>query len=421
MDIRGKDNCRVILWLAQAAMILIGAGTFAFAGDENAELLLAGTYRLADPVARSQTQNAVVQLDGLLSQCKDEYLAFRIRYRAAVLCFKGGMSDAAKERFEQVGQMKGCPELIRVCTMNMLGQLCRLYGENEKALEAFEGVVEILDKKLSSEDGSGRDPGLEVVLCTALFSRGEIYELRGDRAGAASQYIRLAEVLKELSDDALSRRYGARLNDRLGRLYLQLGDVDRYQQSVRNLVNVYPHYYRTPIVAFDSVCVDFLKTVSCDGRVARCDLEAPARVIAYLKEPPDAVSVRQVVDRLAELCQKYGDSFGGIVLQYHYAWFLDTLGEKEHAAQIFARICSRDSVKPEDFGQKKIFETVKAYGGIQSAIMSVESGDYTKAMDVSEHVVKVDNSPHVSELLESVRNSIETLNIEAVKDEKRPK
>ena len=114
--------------------------------------------------------------------------------------------------------------------------------------------------------------------------------------------------------------------------------------------------------------------------------------------------------------------YGGILLQYHYAWLLDTLGEKNKAAEIFAMISAaripNNGDKPRE---KAILETVAEYAKIQLAILLGERADYTEALRILNTMRTHPDKSHISELAKSVGKNLETLKREVPENENKKK
>ena len=72
-----------------------------------------------------------------LADCRDPLLKARIRYQMGILCFKGGMTDRALQVFQTVSDEKDYPALVRLCSLNMLGQIHRLLGADTQSMDAF--------------------------------------------------------------------------------------------------------------------------------------------------------------------------------------------------------------------------------------------------------------------------------------------
>ena len=420
MDIR-KTACyssSLAFYLSLAIVITLTAEeVFPAEAKTPAEVLIA-TYRSPLAIAPADVKSATTDLERALANCEDAYLAFRIRYRIGVMHFRAGMIRASKAGFLQIANDPKCPELIRACSFNMIGQISRLRAENKDALEAFSQVADLLEQRLSVDREYVPNSAIAKLWCSALLSRAEIYELQQDYTASITEYSRLLHALSQSKNKDLSSQYAPLANDRMSQLYLWEGDTDRYTELAEALTGRYPEYCRTPIVRLELECVKFLRSVSPKLEFPHGSFSAPAHVIVYLKGSNDGTSPQSVVDKLNGLCKEYRNTRAGILLQYHYAWLLDALGERPTAAEVFARIFSNDAVNANSKSREKaIAETVQEYAKIQYAIMAGEKADYREALRVLSSLKAHPDKSHLSELAESVTKGIQTLKREVPKNE----
>ena len=420
MDIRKNDSYRSSLafYLSLAIVTMAMAeGVSAVEAKTPAEVLIA-TYKSPRVIAPAQAKSAVADLESALADCKDSYLAFRIKYRIGVMCFKAGMTKESKVKFLQIANDPKCPELIRACSFNMMGQISRLGAENKEALEAFNEVADLLRQHMSVDKGYTPDSAIGKLWCSALLSRAEIYELQQDYNASITEYRRLLHVLSQSKNKDISSQYAPLANDRISQLYLREGDAEKYIQLAETFTGHYPEYCRTPIARLELECVKFLKSVSANLEFPNGSFNAPAHVVAYIKASNGGTSAQGIVDKLNRMCKEYQNTLGGILLQYHYAWLLDALGEKHKAAELFARVFSIDVVDAKDISREKATtETVQEYAKIQYAIMAGEKSDYNEALRVLSSLRAHPDGSHVAELAESVTKSIQTLKREVPKNE----
>ena len=418
MDIRKKESCSVILYLALVGAIMLMAEGVSFADTRTPTKVLIATYKSAPAVTPAEAESAIASLEKVLSDCEDGYLAFRIRYRIGVMYFKARMMEASKTRFQQVGNDPMCPQLIRACSFNMVGQISRLQGQNKKALEAFERVANLLEQRLSVGREVVANTAFAKLWCSALFSKAEIYELQRDYAASITAYDRLFHVLRQNKNEDVLGQYAPLVNDRISQLHIRRGDIDKYTEVAEALTKDHPEYYRTPIVKLEVECVKLLRSTSANHKFINGSFAAPSELIALLTRSKGGTLAQHICDKLDSLCKERQNTYEGVLLQYHYAWFLDTLGEKGKAAEILARILSSD-VAPANNGthKKAVIETVQEYAKIQYAIMAGERADYNEALRVLGSLRTHPDKPHISELAKSVGQSIQILKREVPKNE----
>jgi len=422
MDILRDGNSvggNIVRLLVLVGTIVAAAARESLADDRAAGDLLIATYKPVAVLTSAEANAAVAGLENALVECEDSYLAFRIRYRVGVLYFKANMMQMSRDRFLQIANNSECPESVRICSFNMIGQISRLEGKNVEALGAFDRVAGLLEQRLSKHTA---DPALLKLLCSALFSKGEIHEVQRDYAAGITDYSRLLDLLKQSKNEDMWEQYAPLLSDRISQLHLRQGDVEKYLEWAAALVAEYPTYYRTPIVKLEMECIKFLRGVPVDFEAVDGSFSAPARVIAFLKEKNKTLAP-EIAGKFERLCEEYRHtSYGGTLLHYHYAWLLDALGQKDRAAEILRRVGSADIAKTDNQSSKGVvLGTLQEYARVQSAIMLGEKADYTDALQVLGSLRKHPDKSHLSELAKSVRESTEILKREVPKDESTKK
>ena len=417
MGIRRSESCKVARYLVLTVVLVVMVETACYADAQTAIEALAATYKSGQVITAKEAEAAVASLEKVSGGCGDEYLAYRLRYRIAVLYFKAGMMEESGAGFLRIANEAQCPDLLRVCSFNMAGQIARLRGRSKDALAAFEQVASLLEQRLAAGGDNDGSLASAKLLLSALVSKAEIYELQGDFNAGIAEYNRLRQIPAHNKKEEMAY-YKALANDRLSQLYLRQGDVEDYKKTARGLIEEYPQYYRTAIMKLEVECVEFLKSVSADLEFGCGSFEAPAKAIAYVRNSKYRTSAMQLVNRLDAPCRQYANSYGGTLLRYHYAWLLDALGDKDKAIEMLARTSCVDA---ENIGgksrRKVILETIVRYAKIQQAIMLAERADYAEALRALGGLRAEADKSHISELAESVGKSIEILKREHVKDE----
>lgn len=414
MDIRKNGNFSLMRWLVLIGTSVLIAQSVSLANNTVATEVLIATYKSPPVITPAEAQSAIARLQKALADCQDSYLAFRIRYRIGATYFKAGVMGQAKTEFSRVANDAKCPETVRMCSLNMIGQISRLTGKNEQALKAFNQMVSLLEQQLTVSQKNQTTPVLMKLLSSALLSRAEIYQLQRNYAASITQYNRLLSALKQSADNVIFSQYAALVNDRISQLYLQQGDVVRYIKLAQALTADYPRYYRTPLVKFEIECVKFLEAAAPDLEFVNGSFVAPVLTTAYLKDSKGTNRVQRITSKLNELCKEYStDSYGGILLRYYYAWLLDTLGEKDKATGMLAQISSADI--DSIVRQKTIAKAIQGYAKIQQAIMLAEKTDYTQALRVLGSLRTHPDESHISKLAKSVSESVQILKREVPK------
>jgi tetratricopeptide (TPR) repeat protein len=416
MDTRKNENSAgsILFYLALAALVFVGRPRISCAETQTPAAVLTATYSLPGSISTAQAESQVVRLEESLAKCNDSYLAARIRYRMGVMYCKAHLLEKAEARFSQIADDTKCPEIIRACSLNMVGQTSRMLGRDLAALDAFNRVAAPAENRLSPNNTGTAGSVSEKLACAALTSRGEILEAAGDYKGAVAEYARLIEVLKGSKDQELLTSYGPTANDRISQLYLRQDNVDEYLKAVARLCEDYPQYYRTPVARFEAECVRFLKRLSADSQFVNGSVDAPALAIGCVKDSKKGTQGQELVSALERSCRGHPGAYGEILLQYHHAWLLDALGRKDEAIEILARIRSADVFDADDKSSKSlILQTIQDYARIQSAIMLGEKADYTEALRVLGTLGKHPEESHISVLASSVSEGLQILRREA--------
>jgi len=417
MVIPKKDSCRIIYVLCLMAAIFLLPQRMCSAQDDRALEVLCGTYKPdVVVITPAEAKSTIAKLKSVLADCKDKNLAFRVRYRIAITQFKAQMTDVSKAGFRHIVKESDCPLDIRMCSLNMIGQICRLHGQNTPALEAFDTLANLIEGQSSAVKKHNKDAAAK-LLFSALVSRAEIYELIEDYAAAIKEYNRLLAALGGANGNDVAGKNGPLINDRMSQLYLRQGQIDKYVKAAGSLIVDYPQYYRTPLVKLELKCVEFLKNAAESVDFSSGSFVAPAKVIAYLKDSDEKASAKELAAELDKFCQECESSYEGILLKYHYAWLLDTVGQKAEAAEKLAGLCLAHIENPGDSSRQAIVDTIRGYACIQSAIMLTEQGRYKKATGILNTLGKCPEGSHLSKLVQSLRKGIDILKREVPKNE----
>ena len=420
MDIQKNANCShsLIVCLSIVIAVPVTAHGASHGKARTPEEILIATYELPHTITPVEAQSAVSRLEQALADCRGSYLAFRIRYRMGVMYFRADMMKPSKAEFLLTANDPECPEPIRACSFNMIGQISRLTAENEEALKAFDKVVNLLEQSLFTDKKYAQNSAMAKLWCSALLSTAEIYELQHHYTASINEYVRFLDAFNQSKNIDLSSQYAPLAYDRMSQLYLRIGNIQKYMEITRTLIESYPEYSRTAIIKWESECVKFLKSTSTS--FPNAGFRAPALVIAYLKSSNNPTLAQNIVDPLNALCKAYQDTSTGILLQYHYAWLLDTVGEEQKAREILSRISSIDAFDPNDNPpQKAIVETLQEYAKIQYAIMAGEKAEYKEALRILDSLHTYANESHISELAEAVTKGIQTLRREVPENDNK--
>lgn len=418
MDIlRYESWNKSILCLVTFGIITIAVNIALSARTVSALEILTDTYKLPYTIDLVEAKTVIDGLGKALESCEDEYLSYRIKYRIGVIYFKSHMLDASKSRFLCIANDSQSPELIQISSLNMVAQICRLRGENKEALNAFQRLADILQQHLKEKNKSLIDPIFTEVLSSALLSKAEIYELEHNYVASIREYNHLLLISDQNKN--IMNKYVPIAKDRISNLHLRQGEYEKYVTSVSGLIKDYPEYLRIPIIRLELLSLKFLKKVSLENELPKDSYVAPVLMINYIKKSGDEASAQSIIDQLNQLSKEYKNTSIGILLQYHYAWLLDTLGEKEKAAEIFSGICSTNIKGTNNNSiDKTITNIVQEYAKIQYAIIAGEKADYKEALRVLDNLRSHPEGSHVSKLGKSVIESVQILRREVPINEK---
>ena len=397
--------------LACAGLVVLVATTLSSLGQTTRPLhVLVATYDAELPTTPAEAEESLAVLEEALQQCTDADLGCRIQHRMAVMCLRVGLLDEARSRFRRLSDSAMCPEPIRLSSLSMRGQICRMVGADDEALEVFEELLRPVERSLVEPARAPAPAAILRLACLAVFGRAEIQEVNHCWSEAAIEYRRLLILLKRSKCEMLLQRYGPLATDRLSQLLLRAGEVDGYLEVAKALAVEHPRYRRAGLVELEAECIRFLRAAQIQTEFPNGSVDAPAMAVAAIRAAADKSISRQLLLAANELCHRYQGSYGGLVVAYHYAWILDVLGNKSKAAMVLGQILSVDVDKicegPRD---QSIGRTVQKYAGLQHAIVLAEHANYQQALAVLIRLNCDSCAPHVQELRQSVIESVKIL------------
>ena len=390
--------------------IIVLTSGYVYADNSQAITALTKTYELGSSLSVEEAQEIVQSLNNVLDDIEDGYLSYRIKYRIGIINFKSNALNKSREQFMQIVDDSKSPENIKVLSYNMIGQISRMQGKSHDALDAFHQTINILRERLNNDKGILNDISLIKVYISAIISSAEIYELQFNYSESIDLYNQLLQMLKvnELKD--FQNQYYGFVNDKVSQLYLREGETDKYMNSAKLIFKNSIQYIRTPVVKLEMACVNFLNARNKSIEFPNGSFEAPALLIASIKNTEDKIQFEKIVEVFDQLYEEYKNDNGGDLILYHYAWLLDTIGSKDKAYKIFSEILSHsNSSENNETEELKIKATIQEYAKIQYAIMAGEKGEYNEALKVLDTLREYSENSHLSELSKSVIESIETL------------
>ncbi len=413
MDILKKDSFRKTVFIV---FLVLASGLNALAQQKQPDQILVDSYKLPDNLTTEAAEKAISELNQALALCTDDALKFRIEYRIGILYFKSSDLLQAVDSFKKVAQSTDCPGLIRLCSLNMAGQIYRMQAKDGKALKAFEELIEQSQKFLSKDPNQENPPSVLKLSVTAGFAKAEIYQYSQDYDSAVTEYKRIYTYLKS-NKAPETNNYAPLALDRILQFCLIKDKVEDYNQTAIELVGKYPDYYRTPIIKLETEAVKILKEKDTTVGFPRGSLDAPARLIALIQDTDDKELTDRVTALLKDLSSQYRQSYGGILLGYHYAWLLDASGEQRQAAKVLEDICKQAvAINPDVPGIASVISILTDYAKLQQAVIFGEESKYREALEVVFSVKPDPNDAHMSNLADSIEKALEVLKREVPKD-----
>jgi tetratricopeptide (TPR) repeat protein len=410
MVIRRRSSSNVLLYL----ICLHFVGTPGLAAPEVVRTspleVLLGTYRTPAWLSASEAQTAASSLEQALEGCTDPRLKAQLHYRKGLMYFKGRLMDQAVQVFRETARESDYPVLVRLCSLNMLGQIHRLMGADQESVTAFGALVEMGERQCSSNGHASIDPGVLRLVCLARIARAEIGDSRGSHEQSIIEYRRLVDFLRQSGDSNLQQQYGPLARDRLSQSHLALGRLREYFETAGKLLEDYPQYRRAPLIRLEMACVEFVVGISPDAKFSTGSTDTPAQAILLLRDAGASQSSLKLLETMDRLCREHGHGDAGMLLQYHYAWALDATGKGALAATVLEQITSATTKDADaSSAQGSVDRIIHDYATIQRATLLSEGGAHRKALDVLSVVSQSPGIPHVTALQKDVGNAIQVL------------
>jgi tetratricopeptide (TPR) repeat protein len=412
MDIRKKDNYKPIFILFLSAIVTLNA----CASDKNPAQILIDSYKLPDKLTLDVAEKVISDLDQAIEVSTDSNLKFRIGYRIAMLYFKTDRLDKACDYFTNISRLSDCPDLIKLCSLNMSGQICRMQARHKESLDIFEELI-VLSKKFLPKDINEICPSTVLKLSiTAGFSKAEIYQYQQQYDSAVSEYKRIIAYL-EYNKIFNTDSYMSLAMDRISQLDLMRSDIEGFCRTATQLVEKFPNYYRVPLIRFETEAVKALNMKNTAVAFPKGSFEASVKLISFIKETNDKELTQKIVALLEKLSREYQGTYGGILLGYHYAWLLDVIGQSQTASKAFEVIHKNNFKDTSDNPcAAAVINTITDYARLQKAIILGETGNYKEALECVYSNNVDPNDTHSSVLADSIQKALETLKREVPKD-----
>jgi tetratricopeptide (TPR) repeat protein len=414
MGIPKKDSYSKIVF---AAFCVLVSGFNALAQEIQPVHVLIDSYKLPDKLTPETAEKTISELNRAFALCTDDVLKYRIEYRVGMIYFKAGDLAKAASCFEKISQTSGCPDIIKFCSLNMAGQIYRMQAKDDEALKAFEELIKLSQEFLAKDSNQESPASILKLAVTAGFAKAEIYQYNQDYNSAITEYKRIAVFLLKSGKASEADNYASLALDRMSQFYLMGNKVEDYNQTAIELIEKYPDYYRTGIVKLETKAVKILKKKDASIDFPRGSFDAPARLITLIKDSGDKEFKNEAGILLKDLSSQYRESYGGILVGYHYAWLLDALGEQKQATEVLEDINKQAvSINIDMPGIAQVIGALTDYARIQQAIILGEENRYKEALEIVCSLKTDPNDVHLSNLADSSKKTLETLKREVPKD-----
>jgi tetratricopeptide (TPR) repeat protein len=367
---------------------------------------------LVSKLSIEEIPKEIERLRNILKRCTDQEKTSKIKYRIGLLYFKDGKLDRTKSIFDEIANDINAPLIIKICSLNMSAQTARLIGDDSCTLEMYDKLINICRQNISDRQYSD---ALEYLYCSALASKAEFYELRLKYGSAIEQCHLLLEFLRDKTNEKLIHNFGPSAYERLAQLYLKQGNYESYSKAIVNIINIFPDYKRIPILELEAESVGIIANSDLVQKWNRKSSLAPAIVTGTLAIKAEKDYQKQIAHTYENLCQKYQDSEWAILLNYHYAWLLDSINDDKKASTVLDKIYAAYSDTKIKGTLADFVPKLKAYAAIQNAIILAEQQEYKKALDVLEKIKLSSHHKHLTQLKISVINSTRILKREVPK------
>jgi tetratricopeptide (TPR) repeat protein len=407
MDIQKNESCKRLI-----ALMFCLCTALALADDSGAFSTLKESYRM------SQGMNAPDMIEKLQQAgqtCNDGLLKKRIQYRIGILFFKTQDLQRAYNCFDQIAKDTDCPPELQLAGINMAAQTARMLARDELALNHYNKLMQQAIDAAKTANQKISNTMLEKLYLASVFGKAEIYTFQGKFGPAGEIYQKAIEDLqtgifkgglKCLPD----------LYDQFSQVCLKTAKVQQYHETVSVMAKQYPDYSRFSLIQLESFAVQFLEQNEAKTDFTNGSFEAPSQLILYVKEHKDSPAIERIQSGLKKLSEIRHRESSDWLVSYHYAWLLDTIGEKETACKcldaIITGIEDNDKLHADYLAQ-----AILNYAKLQKALISGEQEQYKQGLECLASLDPAIKDTHVSQLADSIRNSLETLKREVPKDE----
>lgn len=378
-----------------------------WADDTAARALLASSYEPSQTYAAMD--NLITQLTDSLASCNDNHLIYRISYRIGILQFKTSQYDQAANSFSQLCIDSQCPLDIRIASLNMVGQIHRLNGHDQAAINTFQQLLELANEHMNSEN-IPQDVLLQMC-SSAILSQAEILSARMEYTESLTCYETLLEFVQHNNIVTHTNLSIPSIYERISQLHFLLGDWPRYVETTEHLISDYPNYENTPLIATEMAFANFAHANSLDIDHSKGPWDIPQQVIAQAGNIQNTDQLSTLLETLAQIYNRYQANSASNLILYHQAWLLDAIEQPDETLATWAQLHQNaiGESSTDHLENAGYLATMLEYAKIQYAIVLGENANYLEALEV---LTTLDDHPeesHLGQLAISVDRSLRTL------------
>ena len=407
MDIQKNENCKRLI-----ALMFCLCTALALADDSGVFSTLKESYRMFQGM---NAPDMIEKLQQAGQTCNDGLLKKRIQYRIGILFFKTQDLQRAYNCFDQIAKDTDCPPELQLAGINMAAQTARMLARDELTLNHYNKLMQQAIDAAKTANQKISNTMLEKLYLASVFGKAEIYTFQGKHNQAGEVYQKAIEDLQaDIFNDGL--KYLPDLYDRFSQVCLKTEKTQQYADTVSIITKQYADYPRCNLIQLESFAVQFLEENKIKPDYSNGSLEAPAQLILYVKEHKESPAIERINAVLQQLSGNRQRDRYDWLLSYHYAWLLDTVGQKEMACKFFDEMIAEIEASTE-IRADYLAQTILNYSKLQKSLINGEREQYKQGLECIASLEPITKDTHIGQLADSIRNSLETLKREVPKDE----
>ena len=358
---------------------------------ETAQELLKASYDLnVDQEDLESVENILLDLQKTYDECQDVEMALKLKYQIGVLNFKAGKYEESSTVFSDIVDDDLAEELF-IPSLNMQAHCARFLGDYKTAVGSFERLVKVLKKN----DNPGEYE--TDLLISSWFSLSEIYSA-DEPAKAIEIYSKIIDYYgdKKRSDDKCMslRAFKAKLD-----LLFKEAEYGKYESEIKEFLENNSSFEAFKL-ELQSKCLMAILKYSRNLSNTYPE-KLPVDTILLVRDGKCASD--ELLSLFEGLDLKYKDVNSQMLLNYHYAWLLDSIDKKRQALEKFSNVIKKSKTLTQESDMLILGE----YAKLQSATILGEYGEYKSAIEIASSVRG--ETEHLKEIKESVKESLAIL------------